>query len=99
MGGRGVSLMDAAKCYNARRRYSHNVPHEYNCPLNKYHSHSHCYVTESKFDCCKDTFKDFTVHLQHCRSARHIATMYGVDRVEVLRTARRLRVLEVLERA
>lgn len=86
--------MAAAECYNARRAYSHRVPFErqYNLIAGRYYF----VVTEDKFDCCKD--RDFTAHLQHCRSAVHIATMYGVDRKELLRTARGLRILEALER-
>jgi hypothetical protein len=92
--------MDAARCYNARRRYSHNVPIEYAPRHNSYERRRSRYVvTELSCSCCKDKFKGLTEHIQHCRTAVHIATMYGVDRVELLRIARRLGVLEALERA
>lgn len=91
------AVMAAAKMYNRRRRYSHNVSYDYSRANPYMTEYSYHVVTEDKFDCCKDTFKDFTAHLQHCRSAVHIAMMFGVDRVEVLRTARRLRILEALE--
>ena len=91
------ALMTAARCYNKRRRYSHNAPFERYYPRGEVRTRFT--VTEDKFDCCQSQFKDFTAHLQHCRSAVHIATMYGVDRVELLRTARQLRVLEALEQA
>ena len=91
-------LTAAAGEYNRRRRHSHSVPYDRyalvagrHCRQRKFH------VTEPTFPCCEGKTDDFTRHIHHCCSATHVASLFDVDRVELLRVARALRGLTALE--
>ena len=57
------------------------------------------YPTDEERRPCCDAIKFSYCSLQiHCTSARHIANRAGVNRTELLRAARQLRVLEALEK-
>jgi len=92
-------LTAAAKEYNKRRRYGHSIPYDYTYALvaGQLYRQRKFHVTEPTFPCCEGKTDDFTRHIHHCCTAVHVASLFEVDRVELLRVARALRGLTALE--
>ena len=92
----GDCLVSAAKCYNERGRCRQNVP----CDSTDGTPSAIRFVTAS--DRCPECEgfddKDFEDQVDHYCTIEHITQAFGVDEVELLKVARRLRGLDVLER-
>ena len=90
-------LTAAAEEYNKRRRYSHSVPYDGKYVQITGQRYYKFHVTEPTFPCCEGKTDDFSRHIHHCCSATHVANLFDVDRVSLLRVARALRGLTALE--
>jgi len=53
--------------------------------------------SEHEWQKCCDEFRDVYTLRTHCRTAKHVALLFGVSRLELLRTARQLAAVLALE--